>query len=87
MPVGHKQYFAQAEERVEGPIQAACLVYGVPAPRATLLVLTTDVLRVFTLGHGTGWRGRFRDVIDTELMHVPFGAIEHLDRRRSIYPS
>lgn len=51
-----------------------------------LLVLTADELRLFAMGHGTGWHGRCRDVLDTELICVPLNAVERVEHRRSINP-
>jgi len=90
-PVGSKKYFALAEERIEGPIQAACLVEAGgwvvlnAGRRFSLLVLTTDELRLFSL-RWAGWRDPFRDALDAELMRVPLGAVERLDNRPSIMP-
>jgi hypothetical protein len=73
VPVGHKRYFAQAEEWVEGPIQAASRVVvddslagqvlTTDTTNLWLLVLTTDELRLFSL-RWAGWRQPFRDVIE-----------------------
>lgn len=90
-PVGSKQHFAKAEERAEGPIQAACLVANDVLPNGassghwSLLVLTTEELRVFTL-RAAGWRHPNTSLLDTELMRVPLGAIDRLDHQPSINP-
>jgi hypothetical protein len=94
MPLGNKRYIAQREERVDGPIQAACALHvttreSLAATQRThfsfpILVLTTDELRLFTLRREAGWRGRFRGVLDTEVLRMPLGAVEHVERRRSI---
>jgi hypothetical protein len=94
MPVGSKRYIAEAEERVDGPIQAACALHFTTRERLgvtqsnhlplVILVLTTDELRLFTERYGAGWRGRFRGVLDTEVLRLPLGAVERWERRRSI---
>lgn len=90
-PVGYKQYFAKAEERVEGPIGGACLVAndvlpdGASSGHWSLLVLTIDELRVFTL-RAAGWRHPNTSLLDTEIMRVPLGAIDRLDHQPSINP-
>jgi hypothetical protein len=92
-PVGRKRYFAKAEERVEAPIRGACLVTGpqvwqrgiLSGGLFSLLVLTADDLRVFSL-RPAGWRHPNTDFLDTELMHEPLSAIDRLDRRPSIDP-
>lgn len=92
-PVGHKRYFAKAQARVGGPIQAACLVMGPRVWRRgpysggpwSVLVLTTDQLRVFSL-RPAGWRHPNTSLIDAELMSVPLSAIERVDRRPSVKP-
>ena len=89
-PVGRKRYFAKAEERVEAPIRGACFVTGPQVWQRgigpfSLLVLTADDLRVFSL-RPAGWRHPNTDFLDTELMHVPLSAIDQLDRRPSINP-
>jgi hypothetical protein len=91
--VGHERYFAKAEEQVEGPIRAACLVMGPHVWRRgpysggpwSVLVVTTDELRVFSL-RPAGWRHPNTSLIDTELMRVPLSAVERLDRRLSAKP-
>jgi hypothetical protein len=90
-PVGHKLYFRKAARRVEGSIEGACLVANDVLPNGassghwSLLVLTTDELRVFTL-RAAGWRHPNTSLLDTELMHVPLGAIDRLDHQPSINP-
>jgi hypothetical protein len=49
-----------------------------------ILVTTTDELRLFTERYGAGWRGRFRGVLDTEVLRLPLGAVERWERRCSI---
>lgn len=90
-PVGIKQHFAKAEERVGGPIQGVCLVANDVLPNGassghwSLLVLTTNELRVFTL-RAAGWRHPNTSLLDTELMRVPLRAIDRLEHQPSINP-
>jgi hypothetical protein len=93
-PVGNERYITQAEERVEGPIQAACALRFTTRERLAVtqsnhfpllvLVLTTDELHLFTERYGARWRGRFRGVLDTEVLRMPLGAVERMERGRSI---
>jgi hypothetical protein len=93
-PLGNKRYIAQAEERVEGPIHAACALHVTTRERFAvtqsnhfsfpILVLTTDELHLFTLRHDAGWRGRFRGVLDNEVLRIPLGAVERWKLRCSI---
>lgn len=90
-PVGHKLYFAKAERRVEGQIEAACLVANEVLPDGkysghwSLLVLTDDELRMFALG-ATGSRQPNTSGLDPELMRVPLGIIDRLEYRFSLNP-
>jgi hypothetical protein len=93
MPLGNQRYIAQAEERVEAPIYAACALHYTTRERLAtesnhfpfrVLVLTAEELRLYTARYGAGWRGRFRAVLDTEVLRLPIGAVERWERRRSI---
>jgi hypothetical protein len=92
MSLGNQRFITQAEERLGAPIQAACALSWTTRERLAaesdhfpfrVLVLTADELRLFTARHGDGLRGRFRGVLDTEVLRVPIGAVECWKRRRS----
>src|SRR5664280_2493014 len=84
----------EAEGRIEGPIQAACIVMsrdfderGGPwsGGHWSVLLLTTDELCVFSM-RAAGWRRPNTSVIDTELMRVPLNEVARFAPRFSIHP-
>lgn len=88
-----KNAVAEAEERVEGPIQAACIVMSPDLERRgpweggpwSVLVLTTDELCVFST-RPAEWRRPNTSLLDTELMRVALSEVARFAPRFSIRP-
>jgi len=79
----------EVEDRVEGVIQAACLVispdlgYRWSGRHWLVLVLTTDELSIFPPPRPTGWKSSVRG---EELMRTPLSEVDRFDRRASFNP-